>query len=433
MRIFPLLLALTVGAILYAVVFERQALIAFASGDAAAKPTEVIVEASKERRVSVVAVNSASQVIDSAVLIRGQTEAARQVIVRAETVGTVVSEPLRKGSQIEAGELLCQIDSGTREIALADAKARQSEAEARVPEAEARVEEARSRVPEAQARQIEAQSRLAEAQINDRAAQQLIKDGFASESRVAATQAAVEAAKAGVQTAKSGVEAALAGVQAALSGVQGARAGVQSSQAAVASAETELGRLNISAPFAGVLETDVAEVGSFLQPGSECATILQLDPIKLVGFVPETEVDKVKTGSMAGARLSSGRDVSGNVTFLSRSADPLTRTFRVEVLIPNPDLLIRDGQTVEIVVASDGAIAHLLPSSSMTLNDDGILGVRVVDDETRAKFIPVTILRDTINGVWLAGLPAKARVITVGQEYVIDGVKLDVSLQELGQ
>lgn len=460
MRIFPLLLALLVGAILFIVVFEREALIGFATGGNTAETAEATAqeapgaaadnsqaeqvataasgnatpaEAEDERSVSVVAVNSASQVIDSAVLIRGQTEAARQVVVRSETVGTVISEPLSKGTQVEAGAPLCQIDSGTREISLADAKARVAEAEARVPEAQARVEEARSRVPEAEARLAEAQSRLAEAQINDRAAQQLIKDGFASEARVASPQATVEAAKAGVQTAKSGVEASLAGVQSALSGVKAARAGVQSAQAAVASAETEIDRLTITAPFAGVLESVAAEVGSFMQPGSECATILQLDPIKLVGFAPETEVDKIRVGTLAGARLSSGREVTGKVTFLSRSADPLTRTFRVEVVVPNPDLAIRDGQTAEINIASDGAIAHLLPSSSMTLNDDGILGVRIVDEDSRAQFMPVTILRDTVNGVWLAGLPPMAKVITVGQEYVIDGVKVDASLQELGQ
>ena len=407
MRFFSVLLALIVGAVLYLLVFERERVLAFAAGEDVEVSVAETAPVESERTVSVVAMRSHAQAVDSAVLIRGQTEAARQVDVRAETSGRVVSEPLRKGANVEAGQLLCQIDEGTRGIALMDARARYSEAETRVPEAEARIIEANARLPEAEARLAEAQARLTEAEINDRAAQRLSEGGFASETRVASTQAAVESAKAGVQAAKSGVEAARAGVSAAKTGVETARAGVLSAAAGVAAAEKELERLSIKAPFNGLLESDSAEIGSLLQPGLLCATVIQLDPIKLVGFVPETEVDKVRVGAVAGARLSSGREVAAKVTFLSRSADPTTRTFRVEVAVPNPDLAIRDGQTVEIGVAADGARAHLLPSSAMTLNDAGVLGVRLVGDESRAAFRPITILRDYDR--WRLGLGASRR------------------------
>ena len=82
--------------------------------------------------VKVVAVRSQGQEIDNAVILRGQTEATRKVDVRAETTGQVVSEPLRKGARVERGDVLCQLDPGTREIALSDALARAAEAEARV-------------------------------------------------------------------------------------------------------------------------------------------------------------------------------------------------------------------------------------------------------------------------------------------------------------
>ena len=74
--------------------------------------------------------------------------------------------------------------------------------------------------------------------------------------------------------------------------------------------------------------------------GDPCATILQLDPIKLVGFVPEADVGRVTVGAPAGARLVEGGTVSGKVTFVSRSADETTRTFRVEIEVPNADLAI---------------------------------------------------------------------------------------------
>ncbi|MGI9394406.1 MAG: efflux RND transporter periplasmic adaptor subunit, partial [Boseongicola sp.] len=304
----------------------------------------------------------------------------------------------------EEGDIVCQLDPGTREIALTNSEAKLVEAAARIPEAEARL--------------AEAKARLVEAEINDRASARLSEGGFASETRVAQTTAAAEAARAGVQAANSGVESA--------------KAGVQSAEAGVATAENELEKLEIHAPFAGLLETDSAELGSLQQPGSLCATIIQLDPIKLVGFVPETMVDRVEVGAGAGARLSSGREFFGAVTFLSRSADQTTRTFRVDVEIANADLSIRDGQTVEIAIQADGETAHLLPQSALTLDNEGKLGVRVVQDNA-ASFAPVSVIRDTIDGIWVAGLQPRAEVIVVGQEFVTDGVPVTVTYREAKQ
>ncbi|HCI07289.1 MAG TPA: efflux RND transporter periplasmic adaptor subunit, partial [Sulfitobacter sp.] len=209
---------------------------------------------------------------------------------------------------------------------------------------------------------------------------------------------------------------------------------IESAMAGIAAAEKELSRLEITAPFKGLLEAKTAELGSLLQPGSLCATIIQLDPIKLVAFVPETEVNRIEMGAPAGGRLAAGGDeIRGAVTFLGHAADPTTRTFRVEIEVPNPDLTIRDGQTAEILIGARGTTAHLLPQSALTLNNDGALGLRVIDAEGVVSFQTVQLLRDTVDGVWLTGLPEKLDVIVVGQEYVTAGVKVDPTFRELDQ
>ena len=407
MRLFPIITAIVVVGVLFLLVFQRDALVSFSGADAEVVQEDVI-EAAVDRdqnaaanAVSVVAIRSAADTIDGAVILRGRTEAARQVDMRAETSGQIISTPLRAGAIVTEGDLLCRLDPGTRAIALSEAQAGLREAATRLPEAEARVAEARAR--------------LTEAEINDNAAERLSQGGFASETRVAQATASVEAAR--------------AGVQAAVSGVESARSGIQSAEARVAAAENNLEQLEVRAPFSGILETDSAEIGSLLQPGSLCATIIQLDPIKLVGFVPETMVDRVKLGAVAGARLASGREVVGRVSFLSRSADPSTRTFRVDVEVPNADFSISDGQTAEIAVQSDGNTAHLLPQSALTLNDDGDFGVRLVVDNV-ATFAPVIPLRDTTEGFWVGGLPQIVDVIVVGQEFVTDGVPVIVTYRE---
>ena len=387
MRIFSLITAAVVVAALYLVVFERDRLLNFASGseaDVSAEETEVAAtDAAAEgdppemaEAVAVVALRSTATEIDSAVVVRGRTEAARQVDVRAETSGLVISEPLRAGTFVSQGQLMCELDPGTRPASLAEATGRVAEAKAR----------------------------LADAEINLNAAERLSEGGFAAETRLTAAQASAESA----------------------------RAGVQSAEAAVAAAQTELDRLKITAPFSGLLETDAAEIGSLLQPGGLCATVIQLNPMKLVGFVPETDVDRVNVGSPAGARMASGREVLGQVTFISRSADQTTRTFRVEVEVDNTDQSIRDGQTAEIFIASDGEAAHRIPASALTLNNEGRMGVRVVEDAA-ASFVPVSIVRDTVEGMWVSGLAEQADVIVVGQEFVTDGVPVRVTYQEVTQ
>ncbi|SLN22621.1 Solvent efflux pump periplasmic linker SrpA precursor [Pseudoruegeria aquimaris] len=389
MRPVSILMALTVVGVLYMAILERDRLVAFATGGPVTAQEATTAEAgdaaeaaqaeapaqvqtiaqqaktaeaeagTKHPPISVVALKSTARTVDNAVLLRGQTEALRQVEVRAETSGQVISEPLRKGTFVEKGQLLCEIDIGTREATLAEAEAR-----------------------------------LIEAQINYTAASKLAESGYAAETRAASARAALQSAEAAVKAAKKDIE-----------------------------------RLHVTAPFEGLLESDAAELGSLLQAGGVCATVIQLDPIKLVGFVPETQVDKVELGAMAGARLASGMEITGKVTFISRSADPLTRTFRVEVTVPNPDLRIRDGQTAEIAVAAEGAAAHLLPQSALTLDDEGTLGVRIVEEGDVAGFLPVQVLRDSVDGVWLTGLPETVEVIVSGQEYVVDGVPLKVTYE----
>jgi multidrug efflux system membrane fusion protein len=411
MRIFSILAALALVLFLAVFILARPQFNAAFGGqpdpEAATTPDTAADAAEVDKKLVKVMVRKVmAEQVDSAVVLRGQTEAARQVEVRSETSAIIVSEPLRKGTRITEGETMCKLDTGTRQAMVDEARARLQEAESRVPEAEARVEEARAR--------------LEEAKINQNAAARLIQDGFASQTRVAASDAAVASAEAGVRSASSGLRAA--------------RSGIEAATAAVAAAETEIMRLDIKAPFSGLLESDTAELGSLLQPGALCGTIIQLDPIKLVGFVPETEVNRVTLGAQAGARLAAGGgEVVGEVVFLSRSADPQTRTFRVEIEVPNSDLSIRDGQTAEIGIASAGVRAHLIPQSALTLNDDGALGVRLVDPANTVEFLPVTLMRDTAKGVWVTGLPEVANIITVGQEFVTAGVVVNPSWEDLSQ
>ena len=360
MRIFPLITALLVTTAIYLAVMERSALLGFAGVVTEEAPATATDGPPDTPLVRVLAQRSTARAVETGVVLRGRTEAAREVDVRAETSGLVTSEPLRKGAKVAAGDPLCEVAPGVRQAALSEARAR-----------------------------------LAEAEIAFRAASGLSESGFATETRLANASAALQAAQAGVERA---VE--------------------------------EMARLVMHAPFEGILESDTAELGSLLQPGGLCATLIQLDEVRLVGFATELQVERLAVGAPAMARLAAGREVVGSVSFIARSADPQTRTFRVEVTVPNADLSIRDGQSADIVIAAQSETGHLLPSSALTLDDTGSLGLRVVDDAGLVSFAPVTVLRDTPDGVWLSGLPDQVDVIVVGQEFTHDGARVDVTLRD---
>ncbi len=418
MRLIPFITAIIVAVAMYGLVLERDRLLAFARStpdtaqaeESETAPSEdtgdmVVADAAQPPAIGVVVLQSTAQTVDSAVVLRGQTKANRQVNVQAETSAIVISEPMRKGASVTKGDVLCKLDPGTRQASLAEARAR--------------LNEAQSRVPEAQAKLAEAEAKLAEAKVNYNAANKLIEGGHATETRLKSTEASVRAAEASVASATSGLDATQSGIEAAA--------------AAVALAKREIDRLTITAPFDGLLESDAAELGSLLQPGALCATVIQLNPIKLVGYVPETEVNRVELGAMAGAKLASGRQVQGQVVFVSRSADPLTRTFEVEILVENTDRSIRDGQTAEILVRAQGARAHFVPQSSLTLNNEGVLGVRIVDLSDTVRFQPVKVLRDQTDGIWISGPEDVADIIVVGQEFVTKGVRVTPTYQEAAQ
>ncbi len=493
MRIISLAVAIIVLTAFYLFTFERDFINNFTtlnSSNSLEKNSSKTIKKSvteksdkNQTAFPVVVKKSKAQDLDNLLILRGQSEAVRQVSVKSQTTGLIISEPIRKGSKIIKDQVLCEIDPGIRLINLKDSRSRLAEAVARIPEANSRVIEAeaklteaiirtpeaisrvaeaeaklneevsrrpeansrltetraalsqaQARIPEADSRVAEAEARLAEANINYSAAKKLKAGGYASETRLAsnealqkqaeanletaragveATKASIKSAMANIETAKAGIEARKTKIKSAMANIETAKAGVEANKARIKSAETnietakagvktamakiesaqvavaasmeEVLRLKIRAPFSGFLETNTAELGSLMQPGSLCATIVDLSTIKLVGFVPENVVSQIKLGTRAKGITSASQHIEGNVSFISKSADPSTRTFRLEVTAPNSQELISDGQTVEITVGSKGKSAHLLPSSSLTLNANGEMGVRVVS-ELKSKF-----------------------------------------------
>jgi len=184
----------------------------------------------------------------------------------------------------------------------------------------------------------------------------------------------------------------------------------------------ELNRTEVKAPFSGFIE-QIVKPGNFLERGQVCATIIQLNPIIFVAEVPEFNINKVETGQDVDIRLVTGEFINGKLTFVSKSASPSTRTFKVESQIENKNGLVRDGITAEMTIKTKLVMAHKISPSILLLNDEGKIGIRSVENDI-VKFHNITILEDSESGLWITGIPKELELIVQGQGFVEDGQKV---------
>lgn len=205
-------------------------------------------------------------------------------------------------------------------------------------------------------------------------------------------------------------------------------AAVAAARAALSAAEAEADRSIIRSPIAGLIETVPAQIGQAIQPGAEIATVVDPDPMLAVGAVSERERGNVRVGQPVSVRFIGGAIKTGAVSYVGVSADKATRTYPVQARMENRNAAIGDGVTCEMVVQTDPIDAVSVPRSALVFSDDGGLGVRVVSADSKAQFVPVTIIDDGLESVWVTGIPGPTRVIVVGQDFVRDGDEVEAVL-----
>ncbi len=185
----------------------------------------------------------------------------------------------------------------------------------------------------------------------------------------------------------------------------------------------ELNRTEVKAPFRGYVEK-IIKPGNYINRGEICAVIIELDPVTFVAEVPEAEIKTIVKGQTVSIQLVTGEVIKSRLSFVSKSATPSTRSFRVEAEVENPNGLIRDGITATMQINTNKILATKISPSIMLLSDAGSLGVRVVNDDDIVEFIPIKIIEDTQDGIWITGIQNSSNLIVRGQGYVENGQKV---------
>lgn len=245
------------------------------------------------------------------------------------------------------------------------------------------------------ARLEEARARIAQRQIEYDAARQLAAKGFQAETTRAGARAELEAARAERRTI-----------------------------------EVDLERTRLAAPVAGVLEERTVEVGDYVGIGDPVATVVELNPLLITAQVAERQAPLLEVGMPAEARLSTGDELIGVLSYVASVADGETRTFRIEIEFDNGDYRFGQGLTAGIEIDLPSVHAHPVSPSIFRLDADGRIGVMIVDAENRARFRPISIVGVDSQGTWVRGLSDNVRIITVGQQLVEDGETVEPVLAQ---
>ena len=237
-----------------------------------------------------------------------------------------------------------------------------------------------------QAQLTEAHARIRQRELEFEAAERLQLDGFISDAELAAAEALLEAARAGRERIVLDIQ-----------------------------------RTRVSAPFDSVVHDRVVEIGDYVAIGDPLVRLVDTDPLIVVGNINEKDIGALEIGSKGLTRVLDGPEVEGTIRYLAPVADESTRSFRVELAVPNPDRKILVGTSAELILGAEEITAHIISPGLLTLADDGTVGVMVVDDKDRAQFIGIELVASADDGVLVAGLPETVRIISVGQNYVTDG------------
>ena len=339
--------------------------------------------------------------IDQSIVLQGQTTHNKKIDVKSETTGNIINITFKRGDKVSKGDELIRISIENRKELLNSAK---KDLERLNKELELNEKNKVNRLS-----QNKELIKLYE--IEFASAKQLIDKGLSSKSKLSLASFNLANARSDQEdiminfvSQQSSIEAQIAKVKSQLKNI-----------------ELDINNTFINAPFSGIISDKMIEESEYITPGNPMFTIIDLNPIKIQGYLSEFDVNKVNLGTKAIIENTNGIKKDGIISFISPSAETSTRTFEITIEADNSDLSFKSGITTKITIAGSELKAHKIPPSILTLLDDGTVGVKAVNEENIVVFFPTTSVKDTIDGIWVSGLPDKVNLIVTGQEYVAVG------------
>jgi len=208
--------------------------------------------------------------------------------------------------------------------------------------------------------------------------------------------------------------------------------GARQSAAAADLAKKRLADTRLDAPISGIIARRAIEVGTTVAPGQPALTIVDLDPVRVRVGVPEADVGHVAIGAASTVRIPAlDTTFVGRVTLIGVSADPSTRSYTVEISVPNPARRLRAGMVAEATIESKETRPALMVPAAAVLHDGGVNGSTIVYvlDGDGARVHSRRVATGTARGDSLeltSGITAGDQVIVAGQQRLRDGASVQL-------
>lgn len=383
------------------------------SNAAGTAPDEVKTGPVKPTISAVIVENAA---VRRSVRASGITQPVAVVTISSEVAGTITKIPAREGSAVKAGDILVVMDTGTLPMRIAAAKAEIVAAEAAYNSA---VQQSAGTYAEEYAA---AKANLEVASQRMKIGEKLVTQNFTAPVELAQLKANYENSR-----------MALAKIELAQN--FSAELVITQNNARLANAKSTLDMLQdqnkksiIRAPSSGWLETLHVDVGEQMGSGMVAATILKMDTLKIVVAVPQTNISQISLGDPVSIDVAGVGRREGQVSKIASISSSATRTFDVEISVPNTDRSLRAGMTVEASIDIGYQPAFGMSPAHLSVAGDGSLTAKI-DDGGIVRVVGVELVRSGVEQVFVSGLSDGDRLLTFGQAFVEAGEDVRVALE----
>ena len=336
----------------------------------------------------------------------GVTQPKAVITVSAEIGGTASKVPAAEGGAVKKGEVLVKLDTNTLP--------------ARIEAAKAEIEAATSAYAMAQSAGTYAEQRAAAVANLEVARQRLeIAEKLATQNFSAPVEQAQ--LKANYENARMALaQIDLAKNLRAEVEISQSRARLATAKSNLAVLRDQLKKSTIKAPSDGWLETMHLEAGEQIAGGAPAATILDMSEVTIIVAVPQTNIGQVSIGDPVSIDVAGVGLRKGAVSKIASITSSTTRTFDVEVSVPNADRGLRAGMTVEASIDVGFQPAFGMSPAHLSVAGDGSLTAKI-DDGGTVRVVAVELVRSGVEQVFVSGLADGARLLTFGQAFVEDG------------
>lgn len=211
-----------------------------------------------------------------------------------------------------------------------------------------------------------------------------------------------------------------------------ALARLRGAQAAERLAQKHSDDTALRTPIAGRLAQKFITVGKMISPGTKVATVVDDSRLKLDVGVPEESIASVRPGCEVEISTDAvpGIEFRGRVKSVALKADPMTRTFEVEIEFPNDaERSVKSGMFVRAVITTSVNTSALLVPAGALLESDGFTVFTVKGDRATVRGVTIGVRTDSLVEV-TSGLAAGDTVVTFGQQNLKDGSTVTRSFSE---